>query len=157
MKEKLLVLRAEIQADLQAIEEIYAALDRKWSELDGEDERIVVAYYLHNLYSAFESIFQRIAEVFGNHVSERAGWHADLLRRMKLEVPGMRPRVIGDEAYDCLDELRRFRHLFRGAYRLHLDPDRLRIVQNKAQRLRAIYPSDLGRFMAFVEELLRAA
>ena len=79
MKEKLLVLRAEIQADLQAIEEIYAALDRKWSELDGEDERIVVAYYLHNLYSAFESIFQRIAEVFGNHVSERAGWHANLL------------------------------------------------------------------------------
>ncbi len=157
MKEKLLVLRADIQADLQAIGDIYAALDRRRSELDDEDERIVVAYYFHNLYSAFESIFQRIAEVFGNHVSERGGWHADLLRRMRLDVQGMRPRVISDEAYDCLDELRRFRHLFRGAYRLRLDPDRLRVVQNKAQKLRAIYRDDLERFMAFVEDLLRTA
>ena len=61
MKERLLILRADIQADLQAINEIYAALDRK-RQLVEEDERIVIAYYLHNLYSAFESIFQRTAE-----------------------------------------------------------------------------------------------
>lgn len=157
MKEKLLILRADVQADLQAIDEIYTALDRERPQLVEEDERIVIAYYLHNLYSAFESIFQRIAEVFGNHVSERAGWHADLLRRMKLEVQGMRPRVITDEAYDCLDELRRFRHLFRGAYRLHLDPDRLSVVQNKAQKLRGVYQADLGRFVAFLTELLSAS
>ncbi len=155
MKEKLLILKADILADLQAIAEIYTALERHGSELTGEDEGIVVAYYLHNLYSAFESVFQRIAEVFGNQVSDRAGWHADLLRRMKLDVEGLRPRVIGDEAHDCLDELRRFRHLFRGAYRLHLDPDRLAVVRNKAIRLRSVYQADIDQFVAFLDELLR--
>jgi hypothetical protein len=157
MKETLLILRADIQADLQAIAEIYTALDRHGAELADEDEGIVVAYYLHNLYSAFESIFQRIAEVFGNHISERAGWHADLLRRMKLDVEGLRPRVISDEAYVCLDELRRFRHLFRGAYRLHLDPDRLIVVRNQALRLRSVYQTDLEGLVTFLGELLRAA
>lgn len=156
MKDRLLILRADIQADLQAIADIYTALDQHRPKLTDEDEGIVVAYYLHNLYSAFESIFQRIAEVFGNHISERAGWHADLLRRMKLEVEGLRPRVISDETYDCLDELRRFRHLFRGAYRLHLDPERLIVVRTKAMRLRGVYQADLERFVVFLGDLLRA-
>lgn len=83
-KEQLLILKADILLDLQAISEIYTALDQRKPLLDAEDERIVVAYYLHNLYSAFESIFQRIAEIFGNHISDRAGWHTDLF----CGVPG---------------------------------------------------------------------
>ena len=53
MKERIQTLRADIQADLQAIAEIYAALARHRMDLSDEDEAIVVAYYLHNLYCAF--------------------------------------------------------------------------------------------------------
>jgi hypothetical protein len=45
---------------------------------------IGIAYHLHNLYCAFESLFQSIAEEFGNHLDDRSGWHARLLRRMTL-------------------------------------------------------------------------
>jgi hypothetical protein len=139
---------------LQAIAEIYAALARHRMDLSDEDEAIVVAYYLHNLYCAFESIFQRIAEVFGNQVSERSGWHAALLRRMTLDIHDLRPRVIRDSTHDCLDELRRFRHLFRGGYRLHLDLERLALVRARAARLQDLYRADIGQFMAFLDDLL---
>jgi hypothetical protein len=150
-------LKADIQADLKAIAEIYVALGHYGTMIaDNEETLIIVAYYLHNLYCAFESIFQRIAEVFGNQISDQAGWHAELLRRMTLEIEGHRPRLLSDGAYDALDELRRFRHLFRSAYRLHLDADRLALVRRKARVLDQIYRADVERFLAFLDSLLKA-
>ncbi len=109
----------------EGFREIYASLDRYPDSPSNEEQLIVIAYYLHNLYSAFESVFQHIAEAFENQVDDRSGWHAELLHRMTLEIEGVRPRLLGPETYDSLDELRRFRHLFRSAYRIHLDPERL--------------------------------
>lgn len=153
MNAQIQLLKADITADLEAIAEIYQALEHCGTALSDEPQRIVVAYYLHNLYCAFESIFQRIAEVFGNHISERAGWHADLLRRMTLDIEGLRPRLLSVQAYDSLDELRRFRHVFRSAYRLHLDADRLALVYRKARQLEQVYQMDIQQFIVFLGEL----
>lgn len=157
MNAQIRILKADIGADLAAIAEIYAALDRHAADLQDETQRIAAAYYLHNLYCAFESIFQRIATVFGNHLADRAGWHAELLHRMTLDIEGIRPRVLSAQAYDSMDELRRFRHVFRSAYRLRLDAERLALVYRKAQALQAIYEADLRQFIAFLDELTRAA
>jgi hypothetical protein len=147
-------LKADITADLKAITEIWVAIDRYGPMPTGDEQLIVVAYYLHNLYCAFESIFHRIAEVFENQISTRTGWHAELLRRMTLDIEGVRPRLLSEEAYDSLDELRRFRHLFRSAYRLHLDAERLALVYKKTQVLKQVYHADIERFLAFLNRLL---
>jgi uncharacterized protein YutE (UPF0331/DUF86 family) len=76
-----------------------------------------------------------------------------LLQRMCLDVRPIRPAVISDESYDCLDELRRFRHLFRHAYGVKLDPARLQLVLRKALKLKTLYPSELSRFVSFLEEM----
>jgi hypothetical protein len=157
MNAQIQTLKAEIAADLEAIAEIYQSLDEVGSDLRDEQQRIVVAYYLHNLYCAFESIFQRIALIFGNQISDRAGWHADLLRRMMLDIEGVRPHVLSPQAYDSLDELRRFRHLFRSAYRLRLDPDRLALVYRRARALEQVYRADIRQFVAFLDDLSQPA
>lgn len=153
MNAQIQTLKAEIAADLGAIAEIYQALDQVRGDLADEQQRIVVAYYLHNLYCAFESIFQRIADVFGNHISDRAAWHADLLRRMTLDIEGVRPHLLSAQAYDSLDELRRFRHVFRSAYRLQLDADRLALVHRKARALEQVYKADIQQFVGFLDDL----
>ncbi len=155
MNVQIRTLKADISADLEAISEIYQAIHQFGADLRDERERIVVAYYLHNLYCAFESIFERIAQTFGNQIADRAGWHADLLRRMTLDIEGVRPRVLSAPAYDSLDELRRFRHVFRSAYRLRLDADRLALVYRKAQALEHVYRADIERFLAFLDDLLQ--
>ena len=148
-------LKADIAADLSTIAEIYAAIGRYEITPNGEEQLIVLAYYLHNLYCAFENIFRRVAEVFGNQIADRAGWHADLLRRMTLDIEGIRPRLLSDDAYDGLDELRRFRHLFRSAYRLRLDAERLALVHKKTRALEKVYRPDVKRFLAFLDSLLQ--
>ncbi len=153
MNAQIKTLKADIAADLRAIADIYASLSGYPEELAARDQLIAVAYYLHNLYSAFESIFQRVAEVFENQITDRSAWHAELLHRMTLDIEGIRPRVLGATAFDCLDELRRFRHVFRGSYRLHLDPERLALVRRKARTLQTVYPEDMNRFLAFLNSL----
>ena len=75
---------------------------------------------------------------------------------MTLDIEGLRPRLLSESAYEDLDELRRFRHLFRGAYRLRLDADRLALVRRKARRLEGVYQADISQFIAFLDDLLLA-
>jgi len=142
-----------MRADLQAIQETYAALHSAGRHITEPEMGIVVGYYLHVLYSLFENLFARIATTFGNQVTDKAQWHAQLLRRMTLDVKGIRPRVIGGESYKCLNELRRFRHLFRNAYVLRFDPERLALVLKDARRLERLYEHDLEKFLGFLDDL----
>ena len=155
MNVQIQTLKAEIAADLKAIAEIYDALTEYDTRLTGDERVIVLAYYLHNLYCAFESIFQRVASVFGNQIADRSVWHAGLLRRMTLDIEGVRPRLLSDQSYDCLDELRRFRHLFRSAYRQRLDAERLALAYRRARVLEHVYRADIEQFLAFLDGLIR--
>jgi len=154
MDERTLVLTQQIQRDADSIAAIYAALDRHPLHADSDnDTLIVIAYHLHNLYNAFENIFQNIAAFFENSVEDKGRWHSQLLERMCLDVMPLRPAVIDRAAYDALDELRRFRHLFRHAYGIELDPLRLQLVMVKATALRAVYGEQLAGFVGVLRQL----
>jgi hypothetical protein len=154
MNEKFLVLKNSIERDLETIAIIYDDLDRHpLIEETDQDTLIVIAYYLHNLYNAFENIFRNVATVFENSVEDTTRWHTQLLERMRLEVLPLRPAVISEEMYGALDELRRFRHVFRHAYILKLDALRLQIVMREALHLKSRYPTQLQQFIDFLQDL----
>ena len=153
MHEKIRLLQAEIQADLGDIEKAYEVLASASGRMAEGEMGIVVGYYVQVIYGLFENLFQRIATAFGNQITDEARWHAQLLRRMTLDVKKVRPCVIGEETYECLDELRRFRHLFRNAYVLSFDRVRLALVLKKAQRLAQLYGPDLEEFSSFLDDL----
>jgi hypothetical protein len=157
MSEQIQMLKAEIAADLQTIETLYAALDRLGSPLTREEQFIALAYFLHNLYCAFENIFHHITQVFGDPVvSDRSRWPAEVLQlqQMTLAIEGLRPRVISDTAYDCLNEMRRFRHRFRYSYRTRLERENLQTVSTHASELRTLYQTEIDRFITFLDSLL---
>jgi hypothetical protein len=154
MDDKIVVLRGAIRSDLDAIARIYIELDRHpLSATSSNDELIVIAYHLHNLYNAFENTFINIASTFENSIDELGRWHAQLLERMRLDVSPLRPAVIDVATYDALDELRRFRHLFRHAYALELDAERLQLVLRKAMKLRELHVSQFEHFDRFLLSL----
>jgi len=111
-----------------------------------------VAYRLRGLYSAFENIFRNIASAFENQLDPSA-WHRQALQRMRLDLSPVRPAVIDDEAYEKLDELVRFRHLFRTGYGIRLDASRLALVVQKAMELKSIYRQQIERFLEFLRTL----
>lgn len=155
MNEKLLLLRAGLGKDEIEIARHYAEIKRhEQSSLAEEDKAIVLGYYLHNLYLAFENAFKQIARVFENDIRSPSEWHAELLQRMTLDVPGLRPRFVGEEAVGPLDELRRFRHMFRTAYTSRLDMKRMALALERAHELESLYPKDFARFREFLDQAL---
>jgi hypothetical protein len=162
-KERLAVLQAEIKAQLHEIEGIYtriedrtkwgADLARRGTDLNlsptNKDKAATesVGYQLHNLYCAFEDLFKIVAETFENHIQDKSKYHQELLRRMAISIEGIRPRLLSQECFLLLDNLRSFRHLFRHAYSYELDERKLKIVLEDAFTLRKIYPNDVNVFL----------
>jgi len=153
MSDEIRLLQADIRDHMASIEEVYDQIEALGAQAVDSSQDIIIGYYLHVLYSLFENLFVQIAEAFGNHITDKAQWHAQLLRRMTLDVMPIRPPVIGRGTFGCLNELRGFRHLFRNAYLLRLDPDRLNIVLRQAIQLQALYSLDLEKFLDFLEQL----
>ncbi len=143
---KLSILRSALEAQRQEIERIYAKIEQRRGKADPAYLESL-AYQLHNLYSAFEDLFKIIADTFENRVEERARYHRELLRRMKIPLEGIRPALLSEESYTLLDSLRAFRHFFRHAYGVELDPKKIRIVLEDALELRRLYSKELERFL----------
>ena len=153
MNEKFLILERNVQSDLAVIERLYSDMgEPELAESDEQEALIVVSYRLHSLYSAFENIFRNIATSFENHL-DPSSWHRQLLGRMRLDLSPVRPAVIDEEAFEKLDELLRFRHLFRTGYGLKLDALRLQLVVRKALELKPIYRGQIDRFLDYLRKL----
>lgn len=110
-----------------------AALRVEASFWEDDLDLMVLGGCLHTMYNSFEVYFLRIAKFFENNVDQQA-WHRDLLDRMTLDIPDIRPALITDRAVaERIDELRRFRHLYRNLYKTRLKAVKLRIVHEAAE------------------------
>jgi hypothetical protein len=150
MEEKLAVFLAEVSAQGKEIEQIHTVVSVKAqalkTDLKNEDLAANLGYRLHNLYSAYEDLFKLVTSFFENQVDRTAAYHIGLLKRMRIEIEGVRPALISDETFALLDELRGFRHIFRHAYGYSLDADRLVALSGKAESLGRTFAADFKRF-----------
>lgn len=123
-------LSAVLENDLRAIENMGRKLRMIASSMNPESftDLAGAAYLLHNIYNALENSFEQISRSFENHVKDAAEWHKELLGKMLLEIPGIRPAVFPPELRSILNELRGFRHVFRHSYDFNIDPKKLQLV-----------------------------
>ena len=90
-----------------------------------EPNRRVLGSIMHDFYNCCERVFRRIgAEINGTSYRGDA-WHKELLFRMTMAVPNVRPRVISEDLAADLDEYLSFRHLFRNIYGFELRGERV--------------------------------
>jgi len=144
--ERLVILKAEMNAQLSEIEDIYKKLEDRRKKR-GKAGIESMGYQLHNLYCAFEDLFKIVAETFENHIQDKAKYHMELLRRMTVSIEGVRPQLLSQESYILLDNLRSFRHFFRHAYSYEIDVRKVRIVLEDADKLREIFKKDVEIFL----------
>ncbi|WP_373047507.1 hypothetical protein [Vulgatibacter sp.] len=149
-------LRAEVASDrkaaLERIDEL-AGLDIRPDGEAGELARAAVA--LHHAYGAVEALLARVARTLGEGEPGGRDWHQELLLSMGLEIEGVRPAVLGTESVRLLRRLLAFRHFFRHAYAVALDPEQLSRLKEDATELRPHLQRDLDRLDAFLARLAR--
>lgn len=120
---RLIVLQAEIQAQLEVSDVVHKTLAERATHLQPASPIVIesVAYQIHNLYGAIEELCQLVAKMFENNITDTARWHSQLLNRMGLLIPGVRPPLLANETIQKPHYLRTFRHFFRHAYGVTLD------------------------------------
>ncbi|WP_319560704.1 hypothetical protein [Marispirochaeta sp.] len=130
-------LRSELRQDLYFIKvnhqknrEMSSRIEA--SNTDDEYQYAALGYTLHNLYTAFESYFLRIAKFFENNL-DAGVWHSSLLERMTLDIEGVRPSLFDLEFSNKIGELMRFRHLFRNLYKTPLIPQKVLFANQYAK------------------------
>lgn len=157
--DRLRLLRAQLEEDFRFIEHCA----RRHSDMvaraavasDQEMATMAIAYLLHNLYTAIEGYLLRIAKHFENTLDDPS-WHRELIDRMRIEIPGLRPAVISAELQESLDELRRFRHLFRNLYKSELKPARVTEVSALAYSVAERFAPCHRTFVSWLDELIAA-
>ena len=144
------VLEAGLRARVRDISRIGGRIEERLCTFAHSAEGVdSMGYQLHNLYGAFEQLFEEVARFFENRI-EGIQYHAELIRRMQLEIEGVRPALLSTETASDLDELRRFRHLFRHAYTADLDPDKVADLAAKAVCIQRDFARDFERFLVLL-------
>ena len=133
-KESFLLLISELEADIHKLDEIKRENDRGWERIrQGSTDSLdyaALGYTIHNVYCLLENYFLRTAKFFENNL-DKDTWHKDLLRRMAIEIEGVRPALLDETLMDELDEFRSFRHVFRNLYQTRIKPERVEMLQKK--------------------------
>lgn len=153
---KLLALAAKTTADLADVERVVARAELIFDKavrtsddayLDG------LAFNLHGFCAGVEHIFEAIARTLDGSVPDDPNWHQSLLRQMAVEIPTIRPPVIDQETYRCLDQYRSFRHLVRNVYTFTLRESRLKELAAELRPCLTAVTHDLARFTQFLYDL----
>ena len=150
-------LRAELRQDYDIIAMNHSK-NREMTERiaasaqAGEFDYAALGYTLHNLYNALEAYFLRIAKFFENNLDE-SEWHRSLVRRMTLEISGVRPALFDRDFALRVDELMRFRHLFRNLYQTPLVPEKVEFANRSAEGLLEEFLRYHQEFDSFLHDL----
>ncbi|MDA8122932.1 MAG: hypothetical protein M0Z38_10245 [Deltaproteobacteria bacterium] len=156
--ERLRTLKAELDADMKILE----ALEGKYNKAKAKLKRIEpdeldfagLAYTIVNTYSLMENYFLCVAKGFENAI-ERDRWHKDLVKRMSLEIEGVRPALLETRDVPLIDELRAFRHVFRNIYQGELDTGKLNLVDSRMPDALRAFKSAHRRFGVALDRLIR--
>jgi hypothetical protein len=154
--ESLLLLVGEIRESLvvlNQINQLYVSYSQTFTSIDKRDIRdaVLLADILCNTYTCIETILFRISREFENHLDPNQ-WHKELLRKMRIDVPGIRKAVLSKQSYQLLDELRRFRHFKRYYYDFDYDWSRLDYLRLVYEKLLPIIEHELDSYAAFLLE-----
>jgi len=146
---KLAVLKAEVTEDCRVLKQT-VPLARQRLGRATETEMEACAFQLARLYNIIEQMALRIAKAFENNIDDEEGWHMELIRRLSIEIPGVRPPLLATELVADLQELRAFRHVVRHAYNLTLRKDKLLPLIDAAERAAERIPAACESFFTIV-------
>jgi hypothetical protein len=150
-------LRAEVRSDLEAFSarsEELARLGAAAASTPAELAQIAVA--LHHGYGAIEAALVRVMRAIEGSVPEGPDWHQRVLKLAANDLEGVRPALLSPAVVPGLMRLLAFRHFFRHAYAVPLDPLRLEALRQQVGSLRGPLESDFAALDRRLAELGRA-
>ncbi len=165
-KNKYLVVKTAIENDIEALNQLTGELSQiglypnvtaskvGGFEKDSSFACRLVGTFLSDYYEGLENIAKRITKEIDGYTPFGDEWHRELIEQASRELPGKRPAVFSEQTYELLDELRRFRHVFRAKYGFRLNPDKSYKNLSLLKELHQHMKKDINDFLHKMDALL---
>ncbi len=148
------ILVTEIEKELKNLERLGAEMDEVLQRPEPSSVEVRAAgSILHDFYCGVEKIFKRIASRLDRDIPSGDDWHLQLLERMTIALPGIRPAVVSEDLKGRLSEFLRFRHLFRNIYGHELRWSRISELGHGMQEVLVLFRGELERFIDFIRNV----
>jgi hypothetical protein len=118
--------------------------------LGGYTARMAFMHAMLAAHTSLESGLLRILELIGEEKPLGEHWHADMVRRAGLDLPGIRPAILDPDLAAAADRTRRFRHVAMRAYD-SFDSEEARPAVKSARKLADGLSAALDRFREALE------
>ena len=137
---------------LNKINEKYLSFSKNRNAFPDNFDLVVLAEIITDFYTCLETVFVRISKAFENNL-EKSRWHANLLERMRIEIPGIRKALLTDRSYNMLKEIMRFRHFKTYYFELEYDKDRIDFIEKKYNAAVPLVLEELKLYILFLQRL----
>jgi len=94
-----------------------------------------VGFELNRCYNILEKMFERICVGCENHFEKKGDYHEQLIRRVSMDLPGLRAAFLPVEYRERIRDFKGFRHVFRHAYELELQRQRVEALVSLASEI----------------------
>jgi hypothetical protein len=110
---------------------------------------LIYASASEKVYLGFERVMKIIvADVDGDPVTDRDGWHKALVRRLSEPYLDRRGPVLSARTVELIDGLRSFRHRARNSYGIDLDLAAVAARAFETIEAFGLFENDVTRFFA---------
>ncbi len=151
-----LALAARISRHLSDIEKVVNHCENIYQKATQNENQIyfeAIALNLHGFYMGSERIFEDIARTLDKNMPSGYDWHHLLLQQMSLDLQPIRPPIIQEKTYQWLNEYRRFRHVVRHGYKIHLKINKVEVLAEALRDCFTAVQQDLNNFIQFLHQL----
>jgi hypothetical protein len=148
------ILKIEIEKELKELERLCGEMEEVARRREPSFIEVRAAgSILHDFYCGVEKIFKKIASRIDRDIPSGEDWHLQLLERMTLDLPGLRPAVIGEQMKNRLSEYLRFRHLFRNIYGFELRWILMEELGHGMREVLTALQQAIERFLDFIQSM----
>lgn len=143
---------AEAERRFLALKRLHGKLYHEWSHNASLADGICA------IYTGLESVLEAIGNEIDEYAPRGDSSHADLVDGMAVAVRGVRPALLSEAARELMHEARKFRHVARHKYALHLKRSDVARNFRLAKKLVPAFEKDYRRFVGLMlEERTRGA
>lgn len=108
---------------------------------------MILSQIFVDYYTCVETFLFRVSQTFENNL-RKDSWHKDLLEKMSLNIPNIRPAVLSHESANILMDLLQFRHFRRYYFNFDYDWDKITLIENKYKAAETVLIKDIEIFLS---------
>lgn len=157
-KRDIKVLISEIEWTQKVCQQLVDNINEKIAIINKADYDYVyleaIAINVMHFYSAVESVFNKIAKKIDESPVKGDSSHQELLKRMLIEIDGVRCAVLSKDTYDLIDKFRSFRHKSYHDFSITYKWEEMRELCHSAKQTLLLFNGDVNNFKNFLRNII---